>query len=62
MLSYLFDDKLVDFVVKRKEKYYLMHHSFEFYPDAIDMIDYLKNRSNWLFSVEQVSNDCEKRF
>ena len=55
MLSYLFDDKLVDFVVKRKEQHYLMHHSFEFYPGTIDMIDYLKKKQIKLAVVSEAS-------
>ena len=32
-----------------------MHHSFEFYPDAIDMIDYLKKKQVKLAVVSEAS-------
>lgn len=38
----LSDDSLSDMIVSLKEQHYMSHHSFEFYPSAIELIENLK--------------------
>ena len=61
MLSDQFDDKAIDLVVKRKEKHYLTHHTFEFYPDAKALINYLKKKQIKLAVVSGASAERLKK-
>ena len=39
------DETLLDLIVSRKEQHYISHHSFEFYPGAIELIENLKQKN-----------------
>ena len=52
------DETLLDLIVSRKEQHYISHHSFEFYPGAVELIENLKQNK---FKMAIVSGASAQR-